>query len=341
MQYVRLGWSGVKVSQLCLGTWYLPRLDERDEYGVHKVDVDAVVKIMRRAYDEGINCIDTANRYHGAISPVDLNHVGNSERVVGQFLKTVDRESIVLATKVRGQMAAWPNGEGLSRKHIRWQVKESLKRLGVNYIDLYQIHWPDPDTPKIETLRALDNLVQEGLVNYIGESNHPAHDVVEFMELADKRGMEPFVTMQEVYNLLNRDIERDKIHVAKRYGMAVLAYSPLAQGILTGKYIDFNAGKWITPSDSRAAISSSPRGYINDENLKILLELNEVAKARGITLSQAALAWLINMQERLRVTIIPIIGITKMNHLEDDLGALSVKLSQDDLKRIDEIMKPQ
>ncbi|MGC8597799.1 MAG: aldo/keto reductase [Thermocladium sp.] len=341
MQYVRLGWSGVKVSQLCLGTWYLPRLDERDEYGVHKVDVDAAVKIMRRAYDEGINCIDTANRYHGAMSPVDLNHVGNSERVVGQFLKTVDRESIVLATKVRGQMAAWPNGEGLSRKHIRWQVKESLKRLGVNYIDLYQIHWPDPDTPKIETLRALDNLVQEGLVNYIGESNHPAHDVVEFMELADKRGMEPFVTMQEVYNLLNRDIERDKIHVAKRYGMAVLAYSPLAQGILTGKYIDFNAGKWITPSNSRAAISSSPRGYINDENLKILLELNEVAKARGITLSQAALAWLINMQERLGVNIIPIIGITKMNHLEDDLGALSVKLSQDDLKRIDEIMKPQ
>ncbi|WP_188596145.1 aldo/keto reductase [Thermocladium modestius] len=339
MQYVKLGWSGVKVSQLCLGTWYLPRLDERDEYGVHKVDVDAVMKIMKRAHDEGINCIDTANRYHGAMSPVDLNHVGNSERVVGQFLKTVDRESIVLATKVRGQMAAWPNGEGLSRKHIRWQVRQSLRRLGVDYIDLYQIHWPDPDTPKMETLRTLNNLVEEGVVNYIGESNHPAHDVVEFMELADKHGMEPFVTMQEVYNILNRDIERDKIHVAKRYGVAILAYSPLAQGVLTGKYVDFNARKWITPNNSRAAISSSMQGYMNDGNLRILLELNEVAKSRDITLGQASLAWLISMQERLGVNIIPIIGISKMEHLEDDLGALSVKLSQDDLKRIDDIIR--
>ncbi|MGC9226220.1 aldo/keto reductase [Caldivirga sp.] len=341
MQYVKLGWSGVKVSQLCLGTWYLPRLNERDEYGIHKVDVNTTIKIMRRAYDEGINCIDTANRYHGAMAPVDLNHVGNSEKVVGEFLKTVDRESIVLATKVRGQMAPWPNGEGLSRKHIRWQIKESLRRLGTSYVDLYQIHWPDPDTPKIETLRTLNHLVEDGLVNYIGESNHPAHDIVEFMELADKHNLEPFTTMQEVYNVLSRDIERDKIPVAKRYGMAILAYSPLAQGVLTGKYVDFNTKKWTTPSDSRAAISSGLQGYFNDRNLKILLELNEIAKSKGATLSQVSLAWLISMQERFGVNIIPIIGVSRMEHLEDNLGALNVKLSQDDLKRIDEVLKTQ
>jgi len=159
MQYVKLGWSGVRVSQFCLGTWYLPRLDSVDEFGVRRVDVDTAVKVMRKAYDEGVNCIDTANRYHGAMAPVDLNHVGNAERVVGQFLKTVDRESVIVATKVRGQMAPWPNGEGLSRKHIRWQIRESLKRLGTSYVDLYQIHWPDPDTPKIETLRALMSLL--------------------------------------------------------------------------------------------------------------------------------------------------------------------------------------
>jgi len=341
MHYVKLGWSGVRVSQFCLGTWYLPRLDSVDEFGVRKVDVDAAVKVMRKAYDEGVNCIDTANRYHGAMAPVDLNHVGNAERVVGQFLKTVDRESVIVATKVRGQMAPWPNGEGLSRKHIRWQIRESLKRLGTSYVDLYQIHWPDPDTPKIETLRALNELIEWGLVNYIGESNHPAHDIVEFMELAERHNLEPFTTMQEIYNILVRDIERDKIPVAKRYGMAILAYSPLAQGVLTGKYVDFNNRKWSTPSDSRAVISSGLQGYFNDRNLRVLLELNEIAKSKGATLSQVSLAWLIGMQERLGVTIIPIIGVTRMEQLEDNLGSLNVKLSQDDFNRIEEALKAQ
>ncbi|MGC9136113.1 aldo/keto reductase, partial [Caldivirga sp.] len=135
--------------------------------------------------------------------------------------------------------------------------------------------------------------------------------------------------------------ENDKIPVAKRYGMAILAYSPLAQGVLTGKYVDFNTKKWTTPSDSRAAISSGLQGYFNDRNLKILLELNEIAKSKGATLSQVSLAWLISMQERFGVNIIPIIGVSRMEHLEDNLGALNVKLSQDDLKRIDEVLKTQ
>jgi len=341
MRYVKLGWSGVKVSQICLGTWHLPPLREKDEYGVYKVDVEETRRIVKRAIDLGINFIDTANVYHGTMSGPDYIHAGNAERILSDILKGYDRESLVIATKVRWRMAPWPNGEGLSRKHIRWQIKESLKRLGLDYVDLYQIHAPDPDTPKIETLRTLNQLVEQGLVNYIGESNHPAHDIVEFMELAERHNLEPFTTMQEIYNILVRDIERDKIPVAKRYGMAILAYSPLAQGVLTGKYVDFNNRKWSTPSDSRAVISSGLQGYFNDRNLRVLLELNEIAKSKGATLSQVSLAWLIGMQERLGVTIIPIIGVTRLEQLEDNLGSLNVKLSQDDFNRIEEALKAQ
>jgi len=339
MYYVRLGWSGVKVSQFCLGTWHLPRLDLVDEFGVRRVDVDAAIKIMKKAYDEGINCIDTANRYHGAMALADLNHVGNSERVVGQFLKTVDRESVIVATKVGGQMAPWPNGEGLSRKHIRWQIKESLKRLGTSYVDLYQIHFPDPNTPKIEVLRTLSWLVEQGLVNYIGLSNHPAHDIVEFMELAEGRGLEAPVSIQELYNIIDRGIEEDKISVARRYGLAILVYSPLAQGVLTGKYVNFNEGKWTIPGGSRATYADYVKRYFTDRNLKLIIELNEMAKSKGVSLTQLALAWLIGMQERLGVTIIPIIGATRMEQLEDNLGSINVKLSQDDFNRIDELTR--
>jgi len=340
MQYVKLGWSGVRVSQFCLGTWYLPRLDSVDEFGVRRVDVDTAVKVMRKAYDEGVNCIDTANRYHGAMAPVDLNHVGNAERVVGQFLKTVDRESVIVATKVRGQMAPWPNGEGLSRKHIRWQIRESLKRLGTSYVDLYQIHWPDPDTPKIETLRALNELIEWGLVNYIGESNHPAHDIVEFMELAERYNLEPFTTMQEPYNYIERQIERDKIPVAKRYGMAILAYIPLAQGVLTGKYVDFENKTWRIPEMSRADyIEGMRRRYFNDRNLKLLIEFHEVARELGVSDAQLALAWMLKRGEELGVTIIPIIGATSVKQLEDDLESLNVNISSDVMKRLEDIYK--
>ena len=340
MQYVKLGWSGVKVSQFCLGTWYLPRLDSVDEFGVRRVDVDTAVKVMRKAYDEGVNCIDTANRYHGAMAPVDLNHVGNAERVVGQFLKTVDRESVVLATKVRGQMAPWPNGEGLSRKHIRWQIRESLKRLGTSYVDLYQIHFPDPNTPKIEVLRTLSWLVEQGLVNYIGLSNHPAHDIVEFMELAERYNLEPFTTMQEPYNYIERQIERDKIPVAKRYGMAILAYIPLAQGVLTGKYVDFENKTWRIPEMSRADyIEGMRRRYFNDRNLKLLIEFHEVARELGVSDAQLALAWMLKRGEELGVTIIPIIGATSVKQLEDDLESLNVNISSDVMKRLEDIYK--
>src|SRR5207244_2781765 len=154
-------------------------------------------RVIRKAADAGINFIDAANRYHGRMSTSDVDHAGNSERILGELLKGYDREPWVIATKVRGKMGAWPNGEGLSRKHILWQIGESLKRLDLKYVDLYQIHWEDPQTTKRETISTLNNLIERGFVRYIGESNHAPADVVEFMETAERLKIEGFVSMQE------------------------------------------------------------------------------------------------------------------------------------------------
>ena len=334
MKYVHLGPTGVQVSQFCLGAWHLPGSGALDETGIEKVDSEELQKIIKKAYDAGINFIDEANRYAGRMSTADVAHVGISEKLVGSILKDYDRESWVIATKVRGKMAPWPNGEGLSRKHIMWQIKESLRRLDLDYIDLYQLHWEDPLTPKRETLITLNNLIETGLVRYIGESNYPAAGTSEFMDLAEKKSMEGFVSMQEPYNLLERQIEKEgKMAVAKKYGLAVLAYVPLAQGVLAAKYVDGSVEK-----GSRASyIKEVADQYVNEETRKCVAELSGVAKAKGVSLAQLALAWMLRKQEELGVTIIPIIGITKMRYLDDNLVALDVKLDSGDMRELEDI----
>ena len=333
MKFVNLGQSGLVVSQFCLGAWHLPGAGTLDEFGVEKVDQEEFRRIVRKAYDKGINFVDGANRYHGRTSSADIAHVGNSEKLLGEILREYDRESWVVATKVRGKMASWPNGEGLSRKHIMWQVRESLKRLQLNYIDLYQIHWEDPSTPKQETLRTLNSLICSGLVRYIGESNHTATNVSEFMELAERQSLEEFISMQEPYNLLERQIENEegKIAVAKKFGMAVMAYAPLAQGALSGKYLS-----GVIQKGSRASYEKGVANqYLNEETRKCIQILSEIASSKGGTLSQIALAWMLQKQVELGVTIIPIIGITKLSYLEDDLGALEIKLDTSDMKLLE------
>ncbi len=293
--------------------------------------MDELRKAFKVAVDSGINFIDTANRYHGAMTPVDLNHVGNAEKVLGKILKEYDREMFVIATKVRGRMAPWPNGEGLSRKHIMWQVRESLRRLDTDYIDVYLTHAPDPETPKLETLRALNDLVVQGKVHYIGSSNEPPEGIIESMELSKLYGLHSYVTLQEPYSLLRREIEQAKVPVARRYGLAIMAYSPLAQGLLTEKYL-----RGIPPL-SRAAYSKGFRKLLTRENLGVVRELAEFAREKGASLPQLAIAWILHKQEALGVTVIPIIGFSKVEHLEDNLGALDVKLSEDDVRRLEEI----
>jgi aryl-alcohol dehydrogenase-like predicted oxidoreductase len=339
VKYVRLGERcGLKVSAISLGTWHLPRLPERDEAGAYKIDYEEFKRILKRAYDEGLNFIDTANRYHGGIAPVPLTHVGYAERLLGAAIKELglDREELVIATKVAGRMSPGPNGEGLSRKHIMWQIRESLRRLQTDYIDVYYAHTFDPETPKLETLTTFNDLVRQGLVRYIGMSNIPAWHLAEYAVLAEERGLEPIVVLQYRYNLLDRSLEADIIPLAKRFGMGLAAYSPLAEGVLTGKYVDFEAGKWKVPSGSRGEYRDMSR-YFTDRNLKILSKLRELASERGVTMAQLALAWLINVGEKVwGLSIVPIVGATKLQHLEEALGALSLNLSHDDLKALDE-----
>lgn len=335
MKYVNLGGSGVLVSQFCLGAWHLPGAGVYDEYGIENVDRDEFSRVVKKAFDSGINFIDGANRYHGRMSTADIAHVGNSERLLGETLKNYDRESWVVATKVRGKMAGWPNGEGLSRKHIMWQIRESLERLNLDYVDLYQIHWEDPLTPKLETLKTLNNLIDSGLVRYIGESNHSAMNATDFMDLAKDYRLEGFVSMQEPYNLLERQIEtkEGKIEIAQKYGMAVMAYVPLAQGVLAGRYL----GGSVERGSRASYIKEVADQYVNEETRRGIMELMEVAKEKDASLPQLALAWMLQKQSELKTTIIPILGITKQSYLDDNLGALGVKLSSDDVRRLEEI----
>ena len=332
MKYVKLGPTGTKVSQFALGTWHLPGSGEYDQWGVEKVDLQEMSRIVKRAYDAGINFIDTANIYHGRMQMSNPAHAGNSERLLGEVLKSYDRDSIVLATKVRGALATWPNGEGLSRKHILWQAKESLARLQTDYIDLYQIHWPDRDTPKLETLRALNHLVDQGSVRYIGSSNHSASDVEEFMQLASDYRMEGFVTLQELYNLIERRVEKDRLPLAKKYGLGVLAYSPVAQGVLSEKYLG-----GIQKGTRASYASDIAKSYFNTQTLEAVRGLNEIAKQKGISLPQLALAWLLRKQEELGITIIPLLGITRQMYLEEGLMAMDIRLTSAEAKQMDDI----
>ena len=329
---MKLGPTGTKVSQLALGTWHLPGSGEYDQWGIEKVDLEEMSRIVKKAYDAGINFIDTANIYHGRMQMSDPAHAGNSERLLGKVLKDYDRDSIVLATKVRGPLATWPNGEGLSRKQILWQAKESLARLQTNYIDLYQIHWPDRDAPKLETLRALNHLIDQGTVRYIGSSNHSASEVEEFMQLARDYRMEGFVTLQELYNLIERRVEKDRLPLAKQYGLGVLAYSPIAQGVLSEKYLG-----GIQKGTRASYASDIVKSYFNPQTLEAVRGLNEIARQKGISLPQLALAWLLRKQEELGTTMIPLLGITHMRYLEEGLTAMDVHLSSAEAERAEGI----
>ncbi len=341
MKFIRLSRnSGLKVSKLCLGTWHLPRLAEKDEYGVLKIDVDEFRRVLKYAYDNGIIFIDTANRYHGAVAPVPLTHVGYAERLLGKLIKELGlpRDELVIATKVGGQMSQGANGSGLNRKHILWQIRESLLRLQTDYVDIYYAHIFDNETPKLETLSTFNDLVHRGFVHYVGMSNIPGYHLVEYIKIAEERGFEPITVLQYKYNVIERDIEKDIIPIAQQFGIGLAAYSPLAQGLLTGKYIDTINKKWLVPELSRASyFENFVKRYFTKENLEFLLRFIEYAKSKNITPTQLALAWIFNKAEHYEISIVPIISVSKVVHLEEALGALDIKLGSDDMKYLDEI----
>ena len=334
MNYVRLGDSGLKVSEICLGTWHLPRLTETDPYGIPKVDAEETRRVVNLAFDQGINFIDTANRYHGAMAPVDLNHYGNAEKILSEILRDRERESFVLATKVGNEMAPWPNGRGLSRKHVFWQITESLKRLKLEYVDVYLAHLPDQETPHLETLQAFNDLVAMGKVHYVGCSNFTAEQVTDFMELSKLHDLVGYVTLQDSYSLINRRIESDRLPLVRQYNFTIMAYSALGEGLLSGRYLDG------LPAGSRATYSQSLKKALSEKNLDSLRKLSALANEKSISLSQLAIAWILHKQRKLGVNIIPIIGVSNTEQLRENLQALEVHLSEDYILRAEQAALP-
>jgi len=235
----------------------------------------------------------------------------------------------VMATKVGSEMTTWENGKGLSRKHIMWQIGESLKRLQMDHIDVYLMHVPDPETPRLETLIALDDLVRRGKVHYLGSSNHGQGEVEDFMKLASDHGLHELVTLQEGYSLLHREIEKTMVPTAKRYGLSIMAYSPLAEGMLSEKYLSG------IPSQARASYSSELRKSLTEDRLSVVRQLSDFAKTKGVSLPQLALAWILKKQIELGVTIVPIIGVSSAAQLLENLGAAEVTLSDNEMAAVE------
>ncbi|MBE2184700.1 MAG: aldo/keto reductase [Anaerolineae bacterium] len=316
MQYRRLGRTGLKVSAICLGAM---------NFG-WSADQETSFKIMDAAVDAGINFFDTADVYSRWISG---NIGGESELIIGEWFKTRDRDNIVLATKVRGRMWAGPNGEGLSRTHILRAVEDSLRRLNTDYIDLYQLHAPDPETPLDETLSALDILVRQGKVRYIGYSNYPAWQTVKAQWVSDKYGCAPFVCSQPSYSLLHRDeFEREQEAMCLDQGIAVIPYSPLAAGFLTGKYTRENR----SPESTRGSSSLITRLAENDRAYDALDVVSEIALAHNVPMAHVALAWLL---ARPSISS-PIIGARTVEQLAELTGAPDLTLSDAEILRLNE-----
>ena len=319
MEYVKLGRTGLDVSRLCLGcmSYGVP------ERGPHpwSLDNDAARPFIKQALDLGINFFDTANIYSD----------GTSEEIVGRALKDfARRDEIVLATKVNSRMRPGPNGAGLSRKAIMAEIDASLKRLGTDYIDLYQIHRWDDTTPIEETMEALHDVVKAGKARYIGASTMYAWQFAKALHVAERHGWTRFVTMQNYVNLLYREEEREMLPLCESEGIGVIPWSPLARGRLTR---DWNSSSARSETDEFGRTL-----YANTEEAdrQIVERVSQIATKRGVPRAQVALAWVLQKKP---VTA-PIVGATKLHHLNDAVAALSLKLTTDEIHLLEERYVP-
>jgi aryl-alcohol dehydrogenase-like predicted oxidoreductase len=317
MRYKQLGRTGLFVSEICLGTMtFGPGGSFWSE--IADVEQEAADKIVQRSLDAGINFIDTA----------DVYSFGGSEKILGQSLKNlgIKRSDVVIATKVLGEFGPGPNDRGASRGHIMDGVAASLERLQTDHIDLYQIHGNDPVTPIDETLRALDDLVAQGMVRYVGVSNWSAWRMAKALGISDARGWARFDTVQAYYSIAGRDLERDVVPFLEEEKLGLMVWSPLAGGLLSGK---FGPGAPDAESGRRANFDFPP--VDKERAWPIIGAMREIAKAHDATVAQVALAWVISRPWVMST----IIGARNMAQLEDNLGALDVTLSADEIARLD------
>jgi aryl-alcohol dehydrogenase (NADP+) len=320
MDYTRLGNTGLKVSRLCLGCM---------TYGSSKwrswvLDEEQSLPFFKAAIEKGINFFDTA----------DVYSQGESERVTGKALKEyAKRHEIVLATKVNGPMGADPNNRGLSRKHILDSIDRSLHRLGMDYVDLYQIHRFDYETPIEETLEALNDVVRAGKARYIGASSMYAWQFAKMLSTSEKHGWTKFVSMQPQYNLVYREEEREMLPLCKDQGVGVIPWSPLARGFLAGGRASPGEGN----TERARTDEFAPRLYYREPDFAVVDAVGEIAKARGVSNMQVALAWVL----RNSTITAPIIGTSKAHHLDDAVGALSITLTDEEVKALEGPYKPK
>ncbi|MDQ3912676.1 MAG: aldo/keto reductase family protein [Actinomycetota bacterium] len=315
MEYRRLGGSGAKVSEVSLGSWLT--------YGGSVAEEQARACI-HKAYELGINFFDTANVYMR----------GAAEEIVGRALKGFERDSYFLATKVYFPMGDGPNDRGLSRKHVTEQCHASLRRLGVDYVDLYQCHRYDEDAPLEETLRALDDLVRQGKVLYVGVSEWTAQQISDALRLAEEINLDRIISNQPRYNMIQRQIEAEVIPLCEREGVGQVVFSPLAQGVLTGKYRPGEAPEQGTrAADPRS--NRFMRQLMNEEVLSAVGKLVSVASDAGLSMSQLALAWVLRQEDASSA----IIGASRPEQVEDNAGAAGVRLSPEVISEIDGILE--
>ncbi len=318
MEYIRFGNTGMKVSRICLGCMSYGRPTERWPWAL---DEEHSRPFIQRALELGINFFDTADVYSS----------GASEEVVGKALRDfAARDEVVIATKVHGEMGPGPNDRGLSRKHILSAIDASLKRLGTDYVDVYQIHRWDYETPVEETLEALNDVVRAGKARYIGASSMYAWQFAKALFTSDRHGWARFVSMQPYYNLAYREEEREMLKLCRDQEIAVIPWSPLARGRLARQ-----------PSKEqnetlRAQTDAFGKRLYTDEDLTLMQRVYDVAEARGLPMAHVALAWLLSKP----VVTAPIVGATKPHHLDDAVAALSVQLTPDEMQRLEEAYQP-
>jgi aryl-alcohol dehydrogenase-like predicted oxidoreductase len=319
MEYVRLGASGLKVSRVALGMMSYGDPAQRP----WALTEDAAEPIVRRAVDAGVTFFDTA----------DVYSLGASEEITGRLLPKLfaKRDDYVLATKVHGAMGEGPNDRGLSRKHIMAGIDASLRRLGVDHVDLYQIHRFDPGTPIEETMRALDDLVRAGKVRYLGASSMFTWQFAKMQHVAERSGWTPFVSMQNHYNLVYREEEREMLPFCRDQGVGVLPWSPLARGLLTG-----NRSRDGGRHTERARTDAFADELYQPDDFDVVDAVEEIAAEREVPPAQVALAWLLHQP----AVTAPIFGATKESHVDDAVAAVGLALSERELCRLSEPYRP-
>ncbi len=322
MKIKKLGRTGLKVSEICLGTMTFGyQCDEKSSFA-----------ILDKAWEGGINFIDTADVYP---LPVSTKTVGSTETIIGNWMKANPgrRHETILATKCNGKMSDAPNDQGLSRRHIMDAIDASLKRLQTDFIDLYQVHFYDPNTPIDETLKTLDDLVRSGKVRYIGCSNYQAYQLSKALWTSDKLGIERYNCIQPRYNLLFREFEKELFPLCREEGVGAIAYNPLAGGFLTGKHLrnkeENELGRFNLPEASKLYRSR----YWHDEQFEIIERMKKFFSERNKSLTQVSIAWVLKQQ----AITSAIVGASKPEQLDESLKAVELELQNDEMEFLDSL----